>query len=122
MLLPKVGDPMHEVGVVMQVIQTVEEFAREHKVEQIDSLVLQIGELSSMIPRYIEAVYPAAADGTMLENTALKIEILPANAICQTCNKVFEVIKHNGVCPKCNGKNIELLGGKEFFIKEIVCY
>lgn len=113
---------MHEVGVVMQVIQTVEEFAREHNVLQINSLVLQIGELSSMIPKYIEAVYPAAADGTMLENAILNIEVLPANALCRTCNKVFKVVKHNGVCPNCKGNNIEVLSGKEFFIKEIECY
>ncbi len=113
---------MHEVGVVMQVIETVEEYAREHDVERIESLVLQIGELSSMIPKYIEAVYPAAADGTMLEHTTLKIEILPANALCKKCNKVFRVTAHNGLCPLCITNHFELLSGKEFYIKEILCY
>ena len=78
---------MHELGVVMQVVDVVEKFARENQVEKIDTVVLQIGELSSMIPKYVEEVYPAAADGTMLEGSRLRGEIMPANGRCnQWCS------------------------------------
>jgi hydrogenase nickel incorporation protein HypA/HybF len=111
---------MHELGVVIEVVNTVERFARENDVKgRIETLVLQIGELSSMIPKYIEAVYPAAVDGSILEGAELKIEILPGNARCADCGKVFNVLANKGLCPGCGGKNTELLGGKEFFIKEI---
>jgi len=112
---------LHELGVVMEVIRVVEEFAKENEVEVIDTVVLQIGELSSMIPRYIYDVYPAAADGTLLENTRLDIEIIPANARCNKCGKVFNAVKNHGVCPGCQGERMELLSGREFNIKEIVC-
>ncbi|MDR2610752.1 MAG: hydrogenase maturation nickel metallochaperone HypA [Clostridiales Family XIII bacterium] len=112
---------MHELGVVIEVVNTVEKFARENQVEgKIETLVLQIGELSSMIPKYIEAVYPAAINNTILQDTKLEIEILPGNARCADCAKVFNVLQNRGVCPACGGKNLELLCGKEFFIKEIV--
>ena len=42
-----------------------------------------------MIPMYIEQCYPAAVDGTILEDTKLEIEILPGNALCKDCNKSF---------------------------------
>ncbi|OYO91143.1 hydrogenase nickel incorporation protein HypA, partial [Lachnotalea glycerini] len=51
---------MHEIGVMMEVVKTVENFAKQNGVTQIQTLVLQIGELSSVIPRYIEACFPAA--------------------------------------------------------------
>lgn len=111
---------MHELGVVIDIVKTVEKVALENNLTKIDTLVLQIGELSSMIPRYIEACFPAAVDGTILENTTLKIEILPGNAICKSCNKVFNVIEHNSKCPKCNSGTWDLLSGKEFMIKEII--
>lgn len=111
---------MHELGVVIEVIKTVEGFAKKNGLTKIDTLVLQIGELSSMIPKYIEACYPAAVDGTVLQETKLKIEILPANAICKRCNKVFNLIEHNRKCPDCEGESFQLLGGKEFMIKEII--
>lgn len=111
---------MHELGVVIEVINTVENFAKRNALTKIDTLVLQIGELSSIIPRYVEACYPAAADGTLLQDTKLKIEILPGNAICRECSKVFNFIENEGKCPKCGSKDLELLCGKEFMIKEII--
>lgn len=111
---------MHELGVVINVIETVEDFAKKNGLTKIDTLVLQIGELSSMVPRYIEACYPAAVDGTLLQETKLKIEVLPGNAICKKCSKVFNLIENSSKCPNCASSNWELLSGKEFMIKEII--
>lgn len=111
---------MHELGVVIEVIKTVENFANTNGLTKIETLVLQIGELSSMVPKYIEACYPAAVEGTLLQETKLKIEVLPGNAICKKCSRVFNVIENNGKCPICGNKHWELLSGKEFMIKEIV--
>jgi hydrogenase nickel incorporation protein HypA/HybF len=105
---------------MIEVVKTVENIARENGVTKIDTLVLQIGELSSMIPQYIEACYPAVVDGTLLQDTKLKIEIMPGNAICKKCSKVFNLIENNNKCPKCGSDNWEILSGKEFFIKEII--
>jgi len=111
---------LHELGVVIEVVKTVENFAKKNGVTKIDTIVLQIGELSSMIPRYIEACYPVAVDGTLMQETKLKIEILPGNAICKKCDKVFNLIENKGKCPNCTSKDWELLCGKEFMIKEII--
>lgn len=113
---------MHELGAVIEVVKTVENFARKNKLTKIDTVVLQIGELSSMVPKYIEACYPVAIDGTMLEATKLKVEILPGNVICKNCNKVYNLIQNSKECPYCKNKSWELLCGKEFLIKEIVAY
>ena len=86
---------MHELGVVIEVVKTVEKFAKKNSLTKIDTLVIQIGELSSMIPRYIEACYPAAVEGTLLQETNIKIEILPGNGICKNCNKVFNLIENH---------------------------
>ena len=95
---------MHELGVVFEVVKTVENFAEKNGLTKIDKMVLQIGELSSMIPKYIEACYPAAVDGTLLQDTKLEIEILPGNVICKKCNKVFNLIENKDTCPKCGSK------------------
>ncbi len=90
---------MHELGIMINVVETVEDFAKQNGITQIEKLVLQIGELSSVIPRYAEACYPAAVDGTMLEETKLEIEVLPGNCLCSNCKQVFNLIKSNKVCP-----------------------
>lgn len=111
---------MHELGVVIEVVKTVENFAKKNGVTKIDKVVLQIGELSSMIPKYIESCFPAAVDGTMMEKTKLEIETLPGNGMCPKCNHVFNFIHNKGKCPKCNNNDIEIISGKEFMIKEIL--
>jgi hydrogenase nickel incorporation protein HypA/HybF len=111
---------LHELGVVFEVIKTVQDFAQKNGLTKFDKLVLQIGELSSMIPKYIEACFPAAVDGTPFQDMKLEIEILPGNGICKKCNKVFNLFENSQTCPKCGGKDWNLLSGKEFMIKEIV--
>lgn len=111
---------MHELGIVLDVVKTVENFAIKNNVTTIEKLVLQIGELSSMIPRYVEACYPCAAEGTLLEKTTLVIEVLPGNGLCEECNTVFNLISNDNACPKCKSRKWTVLSGKEFMIKEIV--
>ena len=113
---------MHEIGVLIEVVKSVEKFAMLNNVEKIETLVLQIGELSSMIPKYMKNLYPASIEGTILEGSELKIEILPANAMCKDCKKVFNIVSNKGICPNCKSEKCEILSGKEFYIKEIACY
>lgn len=113
---------MHELGILIQVIQRVETIAKQNQITHIEKLVLQIGELSAMIPDYIRACYPAAVEGTMLEKAELEIEILVGNGLCTDCQTVYQLIPHERTCPKCASKRFEVLSGKEFNIKEIVAY
>lgn len=111
---------MHELGVVFEVVKTVKNFATSNNLAKVDTIVLQIGELSSMIPKYIKECYPAAVDGTEFEETKLKIEVIPAKALCRDCNHVFNIIKCHSECPKCECKDWGMLSGKEFMIKEVI--
>lgn len=111
---------MHELGIIIEIVKTVEDFARKNNLTKVDTLVLQVGELATIVPKYIEDCYPAAIDGTTLQDTKLKIEILPGNAICKDCSKVYNLIENKSVCPKCQSKNFEIISGKEFMIKEII--
>ncbi len=111
---------LHELGVVIEVVKTIEKIVKEQQLTKIHTLVLQIGELSSMIPMYIEQCYPAAVDGTILQDTKLEIEILPGNGICKHCNRVFNLIENHKKCPNCGSDHWEILSGREFFIKEVI--
>lgn len=68
---------MHELGIVIEIVKTVENFVEKNHLTRVDTLVLQIGKMAPVVPHYIEQCYPAAVDGTSMENTKLSIEILP---------------------------------------------
>jgi len=67
---------MHELGIVIEIVKTIEDFVVKHHLSQVDTLVLQIGKMSPVVPQYIERCYPAAVDGTTLEEMKLSIEII----------------------------------------------
>jgi len=68
---------MHELGIVIEIVKTVEDFVEKNHLTKVDTLVLQIGKMAPVVPHYIEQCYPAAVDGTSMENTKLVIETLP---------------------------------------------
>ena len=111
---------MHELGIVAEIVRIVENIAREQHLTEVETLVLQIGEMSPVVPYFVEQCYPAASYGTMLESTRLEIEVLPANGRCSSCGKVFHVPSHQQGCPACGATEWELLGGREFMITEII--
>ena len=110
---------MHEINIVRHVMRTVEEFAKENNTPDIREIVLDIGELSLVIPEYVDEIFPVVAKGTMFENTKLIINIIPGLAECNECNEIFNVIEHEGYCPNCGSFDKDVLSGKDFFIREV---
>lgn len=104
------------------VVEQVEKIALDNQLTEVATLVLQVGELSSVVPHYLQVCWPAAVDGTLLESTQLEIEMLSANGLCGSCGKVYALVQHQNTCPHCGGQSFEQLSGGEFFIKEIVAY
>ncbi|MGL5085750.1 MAG: hydrogenase maturation nickel metallochaperone HypA [Clostridium sp.] len=113
---------MHELGIVYEVINIVDRFSKENNITKVDKIVLEIGQLSQSIPRFIKECYPAAVSETPYEDTTLEIIELPANAECKDCNEVYDVIVEKKICPNCSCEEYELISGQEFNIKEVVAY
>ncbi len=111
---------MHEMTLAIQAIRSVLEFAQENGIGEIDTVVLEIGELSLVVPEYMEQAWYAAAKHTPLENSHLRIDVTPGNGICENCGQVYNIVENKGVCPKCGSREKEILCGKEFNIKELL--
>ncbi len=113
---------MHELGVIIEVVKQVEQIKIENNLTKVDTIVLEIGQLSAMIPKYVEEVFPVAIEKTSLKETKLKIEIIKAVAKCNQCTKEFNLVESRGQCPHCELSSYELISGREFIIKEIIAY
>ncbi|MEG2659725.1 MAG: hydrogenase maturation nickel metallochaperone HypA [Oscillospiraceae bacterium] len=111
---------MHELGVLSAMVKTVEGIAKEEKLTHIEKIVLQVGELSGMVPSYLQASYPAAVYKTSLADTKLELEIIPGIVRCNECKEKFNAVECDLVCPHCNSHDLMPLSGREFIIKEIV--
>lgn len=111
---------MHEIGVVRQMLKTVEEFAAENEIDDIVSIVLEIGDLSMIIPKYVEDIYSVIVEGTRFEHTDLVIEAVEGQGVCRQCKRAFPIVKNEGYCPRCGKRDADIISGRDFVIKEIV--
>lgn len=112
---------MHELGVICKVIETVGEICDEQNIPYVSQITLEIGELSGIVPLYIENCFPAVTfNKERFKDTKLKIEVVEGNAKCQRCGTVFNVVKNEGYCPVCGSFDKDVLGGLDFIVKEII--
>ena len=44
---------MHEIGVVRSMVKTVTDFTGQNDIKEVAEIVLDIGELSLVIPKYV---------------------------------------------------------------------
>ena len=111
---------MHELGVVFHCIKQINEIAKENKVKKINSVTMQIGEVSTVIPHLFEDCWNwAIKKEPVLENSKLIIEVIDAVTHCEACNKDYPTVAHGKICPHCGSPNTFLLQGNEILIKQI---
>jgi len=111
---------MHELNILLEVVDRVEELAFESKIESVKAIVLQIGELSSVVPMFMEEYYPLMIENKkVLKDSKLVIEKIEGRARCLNCKEIYNVVEHDGYCPECGVFEKEVLQGREFIIKEI---
>ena len=110
---------MHEIGIVRQILRTVEQFAEENGVRDIREVAVDCGELSLVIPKYLQELYPVVVKDSILRNAKLRVNIVPGLAECDDCDEIFNVVEHEGRCPNCGSFEKTILSGREFTIREI---
>ena len=111
---------MHELGVAFHCIKEINKIAEENGVTRISAVTLQIGEVSTVIPEYLEDVWQwAVKKETVLKDAKLKIEVMKAVTFCENCKQEYHTVQYGKTCPHCGSDNTYLVTGNEFIIKEL---
>lgn len=112
---------MHELGIVFYIIRDVKEVARENNVERVKTVVMDIGEVSTIIPDYLTDCWRWAADKEdVLRGCELRINTIQAVTFCEDCGKEYGTVRHGKKCPHCGSDKTYLIRGNEVEIKEII--
>lgn len=111
---------MHEFGLVCQVVKTVDEVMAENNLTELDEIVLQVGEMSDVVPKFLEEAWQATASTTDYPTAKMTVEVMPALAKCLDCGYEGHVKTFVPDCPICSSGNLKIVSGRQFDIKEIV--
>lgn len=111
---------MHELGIVFHVIKRLENLADEQKLSQIQSVTLELGEVSGVVPEYLQDCWKwAVKKSVVMKDAALNIETLEAVTVCNDCEKTYKTVDYGRTCPYCKSENTVLQTGNEMNIKQI---
>lgn len=113
---------MHELGIADAIIKMMDKILKEEEMTGANKIVLEIGELSGVVPKFMDDCWGAVVAGTKYENTALEMEIVPGIARCLDCGSDFRAAETDFKCPECGSEKVMPMFGRDMTIKEIEAY
>lgn len=106
---------MHELGITRNVVDIVSERAGDARVTRV---LLEIGQLSMVMPDAIRFCFDIVSKDTVLEGAELQIDEIPGRARCNACEREFALAQPFGRC-RCGCTDIRCIAGEELNIKEM---
>ena len=113
---------MHELGICDAMLKMVRGVMKDEGLEGINKITVEVGNLSGVVPRFMEECWVAVVDGTELEGTVLVAEEVIGRAKCLDCGVEFDADLNKLKCPECGGDMLTPLSGRDLTIKEIEAY
>lgn len=111
---------MHELGIVFHIIESVEDVAAENGLSKVSSVTLELGEVSGIVPSYLEDCWNwACSKKPLMDGCKLVVEEIPAVTFCEDCQQTYGTVEHGRTCPYCGSGHTYLVQGQETVIKEI---
>jgi hydrogenase nickel incorporation protein HypA/HybF len=110
---------MHELSLVMGIIELAELEAAERSATIVEEIVLNIGELSGVEMSSFDFAWDQAVKNTILDGTKRIINRIPGKGRCLDCNTEFSLHQYYDPCPNCGEHLIQVISGKEMKVKTL---
>ena len=111
---------MHELGIVMNVLEQVDSVAAEYKAEKVMKVTMEVGEVSTIVPDLFTDAFNWAKKKTdYLKDAELEMIIIEGRTYCRACGETYKTTEHGKKCPNCGSLDTYLLTGDQVIIKDI---
>lgn len=114
---------MHELGYTRDIIDTVLDAAEKNGAHEVRRVCITIGQLRDIVDDLFRKCFAHFAAGTIAENAAVEIDVVPFTVQCQECGFTWTVDNiyddAQFYCPACGKNHYAMRTGMEFFINKI---
>lgn len=110
---------MHELRIAEDLAVMVAGYAAEAGLMKVEKVNISFGEYIQIVPDLFETAFSEAAKDTVASGAELDIEIIPAEMRCICCGSEYKPAGDLSSCSVCGSEEIELIHGKELFVKSI---
>jgi hydrogenase nickel incorporation protein HypA/HybF len=111
---------MHEMSIAESVLGIVEETARREGLSCVREVRLEIGRLAAVEVEALRFCFDAVVRGSVAEGASLAIDETPGTAWCFGCSQSVPIDARGELCPRCGGAQLQVNGGTEMRIKDLL--
>ena len=112
---------MHEGAIAAAIIQSALEVREQEKLSSIKTVTVLIGRLHHVVPAVLQNHFQILKkEYPPLTKAKLIIEIAPVSITCRACGKKTWIEEPTFACSACNSTDIEITGGREMHLKEVI--
>ena len=113
---------MHELSLCDDLLSQVIAIAAQHQAESVESITVNIGELSGIEPSLLDTAFSLLKAGTVAERAELIIQQSPVLVSCPQCNTQAEVAANRLLCPTCGSADTLLISGDEMILASVALF
>ena len=110
---------MHEMSLAENVLQIIEDAARQQGFRRVRTVWLEIGRLACVEPESLRFSFDEVTRDSIAARARLEIIELAGQGRCAECDSDVLLSALYVACPNCGGYAITVTGGDEMRVKEL---
>ena len=110
---------MHEIKIAEDLSAIVLDAAKRENLARVTKVNISFGQMVQIVPDIFRFAFGETVRNSVAENAEVNIEILPVKMKCINCGNDFQVTENRFACNVCGSADLDIIQGKELFIKSI---
>jgi hydrogenase nickel incorporation protein HypA/HybF len=110
---------MHEIRIAEDLSAIVLEAAKQENLSKVTMVSISFGQLVQIVPAIFEFAFRESVRDSIAQDAELSLEIVPVKMKCTICGTDFQVKENHFACTDCGSTDLEIIHGKELFVKSI---
>jgi hydrogenase nickel incorporation protein HypA/HybF len=110
---------MHEQGIVESLLTLALEKAEKADARKIVRIDLVVGDYTGVVEDAVNFYFGFLSKDTIAAGAKINYAHVPGQLRCRDCDILFPLQKHEYHCPKCEGRRVEIVGGRELYIENM---
>jgi hydrogenase nickel incorporation protein HypA/HybF len=110
---------MHEQSIVHSLLSLALEKAGKAHARRILSIHLVVGDYTGVEEDAVNFYFGFLSKDTIAAGAVIEYTRVPGQLRCRDCDILFPLQKRDYHCPECEGRRVEIVGGRELYIENM---
>lgn len=111
---------MHELSLLENVREILQEQARQHKFNRVKQITLEIGKLSSVEPDALHFAFDVVMKNTLADQAELVIRFSEGVGVCRRCQQRVQMETLHDPCYRCGHPRVDVIEGGAMKISDLL--